>query len=310
MAHWNVSLIHLLKGDLETGWAEHEWRKKTTIESRPREFPQPEWNGQKLNGQTILIHAEQGFGDTIQFVRYIPLVASHGGRVLFQCPVELSSLMRHSLKTADIVTAADLPDFSVHCPLLSLPAIFKTRLDSIPAETPYLKSPPESSARWRELLNQTGAAKRVGLVWAGNPRRKLDRQRSLRLDQLAPLASAPGIQFHGLQKGEAAEQAANPPTNMKLIDQTAKLTDFAETAGLIDNLDLVITVDTAVAHLAGAMGKPIWVLLGYVPAWRWLLNRNDSPWYPTMRLFRQAALDDWTDPIAQAAEALHEFTKK
>jgi tetratricopeptide (TPR) repeat protein len=310
MAHWNISLIHLLEGDLETGWIEHEWRKQTDIESRPREFPQPEWLGQELNGQTILIHAEQGFGDTIQFIRYIPMVASRGARVLFQCPADLSSLLRHSLKDAEIVSAADLPEFDYHCPLLSLPAIFKTRLDSIPSQTPYLKSPPESSAKWREILNQIPATKRIGFVWAGNPKRKLDRQRSLRLDQLAPLASVPGIQYYSLQKGDSAKQVINPPPNMNLIDLTEKLTDFAETAALIDNLDLVITVDTAVAHLAGAMAKPVWVLLGYVPAWRWLLNRAHSPWYPTMRLFRQSEMDNWTTPIAQVKEALHVFANK
>jgi len=226
--------------------------------------------------------------------------------------VELASLLRHSLPMAEVVSGGDLPNFSCHCPLLSLPAVFKTCLDTIPVGMPYLKSPAESTARWRDLLDRgAGAmragAMRAGLVWAGNPRRKLDRQRSMDLEQLSPLASARGVRFYSLQKGPAAQQAATPPGNMELIDLTAQLKDFAETAGLIENLDLVITVDTAVAHLAGAMGKPVWVLLGRVPAWRWMLDRSDSPWYPTMRLFRQPAMADWNTPIAQAAKALREL---
>ncbi|MGD0461136.1 MAG: tetratricopeptide repeat protein [Tepidisphaeraceae bacterium] len=312
LAHWNLSFIPLLFGDFETGWTEHEWRKRTNVESRPREFAQPEWDGGELNGRTILIHAEQGFGDTIQFVRYVPAVAARGGRVVLRCPAELAALMRHSLAIAEVVSGDDLPNFSCHCPLLSLPAVFKTRLETVATDVPYLKSPPESAARWRGLLEGGAGATRagairVGLVWAGNPRRKLDRQRSLRLEQLLPLATVPGIQFYSLQKGQAAQQAPNPPGNMELIDLTAKLSDFAETAGLIENLNLVISVDTAVAHLAGAMGKPVWVLLGRVPAWRWMLDRTDSPWYPTMRLFRQPVMDDWNTPIAQLAKALREL---
>jgi tetratricopeptide (TPR) repeat protein len=309
LAHWNLSFIPLIRGDLETGWAEHEWRKKTTIESRPQDFAQPEWNGEDLHGRTILIHTEQGYGDTIQFVRYVPLIAASGARVILQCPVELDSLLRRSMPTAEVVSGGNLPKFDCHCPLLSLPAVFKTRLDTIPSEVPYLKSPAESAAKWRDLLDSTAGNLRVGLVWAGNPKRKLDRQRSLRLEQLSSLAIS-GIQFYSLQKGEAAKQAASPPDNMKLIDLTAKLDDFADTAGLIQNLDLVISVDTAVAHLAGAMGKPVWVLLGHVPAWRWMLDRSDSTWYPTMRLFRQPAIDDWSSPIAQLAVALRELVDK
>ncbi len=307
LAHWNLSFIPLLLGDFQTGWTEHEWRKKTNVESRPREFSQPQWDGGELNGRSILIHAEQGFGDTIQFARYMPMVASRGGSVLLQCPVELASLMRHSLEIAQVVGGGDLPSFSCHCPLLSLPAVFKTRLDTIPVGMPYLKSPAESTAKWRRLLDPGASRMCVGLVWAGNPRRKLDRQRSVDLEQLSPLASARGVRFYSLQKGPAAKQAANPPSNMELIDLTAQLNDFAETAGLIENLDLVITVDTAVAHLAGAMGKPVWLLLSRVPAWRWMLDRSDSPWYPTMRLFRQPAMGDWNTPIAQAARALREL---
>jgi tetratricopeptide (TPR) repeat protein len=309
LAHWNLSFIPLIRGDLETGWAEHEWRKKTNVESRPQEFAQPEWNGEDLNGQTILIHTEQGFGDTIQFVRYLPMVAARGARVILRCPVELDSLLRRSMPMAEVVSGGNLPKFDCHSPLLSLPAVFKTRLDTIPSEVPYLKSSAESAAKWRDLLESTAGKLRVGLVWAGNPKRKLDRQRSLRLDHLSPLAMS-GIQFYSLQKGEAAQQAATPPGNMKLIDLTAKLDDFADTAGLIENLDKVISVDTAVAHLAGAMGKPVWVLLGHVPAWRWMLDRSDSPWYPTMRLFRQPAIDDWSSPIAQLAAALRELVDK
>ncbi len=307
LAHWNLSLILLLWGDFENGWAEHEWRRRTTVESHPREFEQPMWDGGDLHGRTILLHHEQGFGDMIQFVRYAPLVAERGGRVILSCPAELASLLREIPEIAEVHDGDDLPEFDCHCPMLSLPFVFKTRLETIPAKTPYLKAPDESVARWREILGAKNGKLRVGLAWAGNPRRRLDRRRSVTLEQLEPLAMVKGIRFYSLQKSRTPQASAGVPAGMELIDLSDRLPDFAETAGAIENLDLVISVDTAVAHLAGTMGKPVWVLVGFVPASRWMLDRNDSPWYPTMRLFRQPAMDDWETPIAQIAQALKEM---
>ena len=304
LAHWNLSLILLLRGDYTTGWPEHEWRKQTTVESRPRDFPQPRWDGSDLAGKTILLHHEQGFGDMLQFVRYIPLVAQRGGRVIVSTVPALTRLLREMPQISQLVDDGKLPEFDCHCPVLSLPFIFKTRFDSIPANVPYLKSPADAAERWREILPGKNNRLRIGLVWAGNPGRKLDQRRSLQLTQLAPLFEVNSAEFFSLQKGKAASMISDVP---RVKDLSGQLTDFAETAGAIENLDLVITVDTAVAHLAGAMGKSVWVLLGFVPAWRWMLERADSPWYPTMRLFRQPALDDWNTPIGQIVEALRDM---
>jgi tetratricopeptide (TPR) repeat protein len=310
LAHWNLSLILLLRGDFENGWAEQEWRRKTTVESRSREFAQPTWDGGDLRGRTILLHQEQGFGDMIQFVRYAPLVAERGGRVILSCAPPLASLLREIPEVAGVYGQNDLPEFDCHCPMLSLPAVFKTRLDSIPAKTPYLKAPAEALARWREILAAKDGKLRVGLAWAGNPKRRLDRGRSVALEQLTLLSKINGIRLYSLQKGHAPQTSAAVAAGMELIDLSDRLNDFAETAAAIENLDLVISVDTAVAHLAGALGKPVWVLIGFVPASRWMLDRNDSPWYPTMRLFRQPAMDDWNTPIARIAETLREKTNR
>jgi len=304
LAHWNLSLILLLRGDFTAGWAEHEWRKQTTVESRPRDFQRPRWDGGDLAGKTILLHHEQGFGDMLQFVRYAPLVAQRGGRVIVRSAPELTRLLREMPQISKVVDDGTLPDFDCHCPILSLPFVFKTQLDSIPASIPYLKAPANVAARWREILPKKNDQLRIGLVWAGNPGRKLDQRRSLQLEQLAPLFELNGAEFFSLQRGNAASTISSVP---RVNDLSGKLTDFAETAAAIENLDLIISVDTAVAHLAGALGKPIWVLLGFVPAWRWMLDRADSPWYPTMRLFRQPAMGDWNTPIGQIVISLREM---
>jgi hypothetical protein len=265
------------------------------------------WDGGDLNGRTILLHQEQGYGDMIQFVRYAPLVAERGGRVILSCAAALASLLREMPQVAGVYGRNDLPEFDFHCPILSLPAIFETRLESIPAKTPYLKAPAEAVARWRELLAKDDGKLRVGLAWAGNPKRRLDHGRSVALEQLVPLSKVNEVRLFSLQKrGQTPFSGAAAPAGMELIDFSDRLSDFAETAAAIENLDLVISVDTAVAHLAGALGKPVWVLIGFVPASRWLLDRSDSPWYPTMRLFRQPTRDDWDTPIDQIAEALQE----
>jgi Tfp pilus assembly protein PilF len=303
-AHWNYSLLQLRMGDYERGWENYEWRWRVRGEfTPPQSFAQPLWDGSDLRGKTILLHAEQALGDTLQFVRYVPLVAQRGGRVVLQSPPELIRVLK-SLQGVDEIVAAGkpLPRFDVHCPLMSLPRLFSTRLNTIPCPIPYFCPEPQLVEQWNRRLEPYRGQFKVGLVWAGRQVHMSDGDRSIGLAQLAPLAKVGVDAFFSLQKGSPAGQS--PPPGMNLIDWTAELRDFADTAALIANLDLVISVDTAMAHLAGAMGKPVWVLLLYVSDWRWLLDRDDSLWYPTMRLFRQPAIGDWTTAISAIAEKL------
>jgi tetratricopeptide (TPR) repeat protein len=302
-AHGNLALLLLMKGDFDRGWPEYEWRSRVqlTLFVPPRDFAQPRWDGGSLQGKTILLHAEQGFGDTIQFVRYLPMVARRGGRVILDCPKELVRLLRKAPGVDSIIATGDAqPRFDCHCPLLSLPLAFSTDLNAIPAEIPYLSPDLAAVAQWKSRIESTATAFKVGLVWAGSAKNKLDRKRSIAFDQLFKLA-APGIHFFSLQKGREVQ---SPPPEMAFTDWTAELHDFDDTAALIANLDLVISVDTAVAHLAGAMGKPVWMMIPLVPDWRWLLNRTDSPWYPTMRIFRQESVGDWAGVVQNVADAL------
>jgi Tfp pilus assembly protein PilF/glycosyltransferase involved in cell wall biosynthesis len=311
-AHFGVALARLLQGDLERGFAEYEWRWRCPAfaGSRPT-FSQPEWDGSPLAGRTLLVYAEQGLGDTLQFARYLPLVAADGGRVVLEAQRELVPLLRSLTGGVHVVTRGEaLPPFDVHAPLLSLPRLLCTTLDTIPAAVPYLQPDAERVAAWNDELAQSGAGRnglRVGLVWAGNPDHKGDRRRSLPLAALAPLRQVPGIQLLGLQKGPAAVQAEAPPAGLEMTNLGPLLADFSDTAAVVEQLDLVITVDTAVAHLAGALGRPTWVLLPFAPDWRWLRERADCPWYPTARLFRQPKFGDWTDVVSEVASVLHEF---
>jgi len=311
-ARVNRSFLLLGRGDMERGWFEYEWRF-CTPGLAPHRLLQPQWTGEPLEGRTILLHAEQGFGDTLQFVRYAPLVAQRGGRVLLGAPAPLHRLLR-TLPGVERVLEPDEPPppFDLHCPLMSLPFAFRTRLDSVPAEVPYFFPDPADVAAWRARLPDDGALK-VGLVWAGNPRphmpraNLIDRRRSLALTQLAPLAGVPGVRFYSLQKdGDAVLQAKAPPAGMDLVNLMDGVSDFADTAALVANLDLVIGVDTSVIHLAGALGVPVWVLSRFDGCWRWLQDRDDSPWYPSMRLFRQEAPGDWGPVVARVAEALRD----
>ncbi|MGD0462048.1 MAG: tetratricopeptide repeat protein [Tepidisphaeraceae bacterium] len=309
-AHYNLSVSLLLKGEFEDGWREYEYRLHgKELTSRPRICSQPLWNGEELHGRTILLDAEQGYGDVIQFIRYVPHIVSRGGRVILMGYAEQVRLLEGVPGIEQILTREPLPAFDVYCPLASLPQVFATRLDSIPAEVPYLKADPSLAKLWGKKLGPRTDQLRVGLVWAGRPTHKRDRERSISLSQLAPLATAGGVTFYSLQMGEAASQANHPPPGMELLDLTADLRDFADTAGLISHLDLVVSVDTAVVHLAGAMGKPVWVLLSFVPDWRWLLDRDDSPWYPTMRLFRQKSPGEWNDVVRRVAHAIGRYPR-
>ena len=297
-AHWNQGLALLLQGKLRSGWL--AWRRNVAAAKR---FKQQEWRGGELAGATILIHAEQGFGDTIQFARYLPLVAQRGGRVIVEAPTELHRLLA-AIEGVDAVHAFGdaLPDFAWQCPLLSLPLAFDTTLDTIPAQIPYLAADGQAAEEWRRRLARPGL--KVGLVWAGNPGHKRDRHRSLPLSALAPLAGVADVSFFALQKGAAVEEANDAPPFLRLEMLSPLLADFADTAAAIMALDLVISVDTSVAHLAGALGKPLWLLLPYAPDWRWLETRADSRWYPTARLYRQDASRRWAPVIARLAEEL------
>jgi tetratricopeptide (TPR) repeat protein len=311
-AHWNLGLVLLATGDLISGWQEYEWRWKAKgFPYRMRDFAQSQWRGEKLNGRTILLHAEQGLGDTIQFVRYATEVAAAGGKVILECQAELCRLLNDFPGVSQIVAAGQpLPAFDLHCPLMSLPFAFATRLESIPRSAPYLMADSKLQSDRARLLEDDSRRIKVGLAWAGRPTHQNDRIRSIELNTLAPLAGAKGVRFYSLQKGPAARQAGAPDAAIEVVDFSDQLVDFVDTAALIANLDLVITVDTAVAHLAGAMGKPVWVLLAHLPDWRWMLDREDSPWYPTMRLFRQNAPGQWNDVIARVAECLENFVAR
>jgi len=305
-AHWNRAYLLLTMGRFAEGWSEHEWRWRRK-QQPPRSFPEPLWKGEPISGRTILLHAEQGTGDALQFVRYAPLVAAGGARVLLQVPRPLRRLVRSSLDgSIDVLAEGDLlPPFELHSPLLSLPLAFATTLDTIPARIPYLTADAATAARWRARIG-TPAGLKIGLVWAGNAQHKNDRNRSIALERLLPLIGSIKARWFSLQVGERAGDLARVAPG-RLENLADRFTDFAETAAAIDNLDLVISVDTAVAHLAGALGKPVWILLPAVPDWRWLLGRNDSPWYPTARLFRQAARGDWESVVSTLRDALQDL---
>ncbi|MGD1277262.1 MAG: tetratricopeptide repeat protein [Tepidisphaeraceae bacterium] len=298
LAHCNRGMALLLKGDYRQGWAEYEWRWKVNSFDLPaRAFPQQLWDGGDLRGRRILLYAEQGFGDAIQFVRYAPLIAQRGAHLTLFCQPPLRRLFQSVRGVQDVVAGNRDVEVHVHYPLLSLPRLLDTTLESIPANVPYLHADPQLAAQWRSRL-PTDARLKVGLVWHG--RSLPEPGRSIPPDLLSPLARIPNVSFFSLQTGDAPA----PPADLHMSDWSRQITDFADTAALMENLDLVITIDTAAAHLAGAMGKPAWVLLKFAPDWRWLLERTDSPWYPTMRLFRQPKAGDWENVIERTANAL------
>jgi hypothetical protein len=238
------------------------------------------------------------------------MVEQRGGKIIVECPAGLQRLFRTMTGNCQIVAEGQpLPAFDLQCPLLTLPRVFGTNLANIPNTVPYLQADVDQAGRWRQRLANHGPIVNVGLAWAGSPIHQNDRNRSMKLKTFAPLGQVPGVRFFSVQKVDAAAQAKTPPPGMELVDWTEELNDFADTAALIANLDLVIAVDTAVVHLAGAMGKPVWTLLPFVTDWRWLLEREDSPWYPTMRLFRQNSWGNWDSVITRVAEALSLWIK-
>jgi tetratricopeptide (TPR) repeat protein len=315
--HWNYSLCLLQMGRFEHGWREYEWRwQRHRIKASARGFAQPLWLGDfPLEGKTILLHAEQGLGDTLQFCRYAPLVAAQGAKVILEVPAELTRLLATLDGVSELVELGKpLPDFDCHVPLLSLPLAFRTDSASIPGATPYLFADRAAARHWGERLASDGAhSLKIGLVWAGGNRphvaeiRKYDARRSVALETLGPIldVSRPQTRFYSLQKGPAAQQLRETPElAARIVDYTDEFIDFADTAAFVDNLDLVITVDTSVAHLAGAMGKPVWIMNRFDTCWRWQLDRTDSPWYPHARLFRQLTLGDWSTVVEAVRDAL------
>jgi len=305
-AHLNAARCRLEAGDLEGGWPLYEWRWKTA-QGLPncRSFQQPLWLGDgDIAGTTVLVWSEQGFGDMLQSARYAPLLAARGARVILQVPAALQRLFARMTGIAEVIASgADLPAFDLHCPMMSLPLAFKTTLETIPAKIPYLHADGERVALWRDRLAGLPGLK-VGLIWAGSNRYLLDKRRSMALAQMAPLGTVRDVTYLSLQKDGPAQQAQQPPAGLTLHDWTAELADFDDTAALITALDLVISVDTAVVHLTGGLGKPVWVLDRYDRDWRWLNGRDDSPWYPSLRLFRQDRPGDWAGVVERAREAL------
>ncbi len=304
IAHVNLSQ-HLLRcGALTEGWFEAEWRWQwKQFPSPARNFSQPQWRGEPLSGATILLHAEQGFGDTLQMLRYLPLVVQRGARIVLELPPELLSLAATLEGVAQLLARGDaLPPFSWHCPLMSLPLAFSTTLETIPTQTPYLSARRTEPGWFRPA---TPGRLRVGLVWAGNPKNTVDHRRSLPLAELAPLFALEQVEFYSLQRGGPPGEVAS--SCFAFAGALPESGDFAETACALAHLDLVITVDTAVAHLAGALGSPVWILLPYVADWRWLLDREDSPWYRTARLFRQTSDHGWTSVVQRVAACLAEM---
>jgi tetratricopeptide (TPR) repeat protein len=308
-AHFSMSQVLLLCGEYPPGWNAYEWRWKVKgLNLAMPEFRQPLWNGDALAGATLLLHAEQGLGDTLQFVRYAHLAAGCCGNVLLQCQPQIAGILRSVRGLARVLPRGEpLPPFDAHLPLMSLPRIFRTTLESIPWDGAYIHAEPRRVDAWRSLLAPL-ARLHVGLVWAGRPEYWDDRKRSISLAMLAPLAQ-PGVALYSLQWGEAASQAAAPPSGMRITDFGDRIRDFSETAALLACLDVVITVDTAMSHLAGAMGVPTWLLLPQAPEWRWLLERQDSPWYPTMRLFRQDIDGDWSGVMRRLAAAIEKLAR-
>jgi tetratricopeptide (TPR) repeat protein len=312
-ARFNLATVHLLTENFKEGWKGYEWRfrRREWKRTYPHRYRQPRWTGENFAGKRLLVHSEQGLGDILQFVRYLPKVKARGGTVVFETRKALMDLFKNLPGMDDMVMFA--PDrqpsteFDLYVPLASLPRIFETTLENIPAEVPYLFADQEKIVRWQERLSENGL--RVGLVWAGTD---TDPRRACHLKWLKTLSDIPGVYLYGLQKGIAAEQieVEGLPQGMRMTNLGQEFEDFTDTAAVVENLDLIVSIDTSVAHLAGAMGKPVWLMLPYAADWRWFLNRDDSPWYPTMRLFRQPGFGDWQSVGRHITAELKNFVKE
>ena len=313
VTRWNQSLHFLLQGDFKRGFAAHEesrWKRKSA--DTPRTFSRPRWDGAALDGRIIFLHVEEGLGDMIHFARFVSAVKDRDGNIVLECWPQLLRLFRTLPGSPRLISHGErVPEFDVECPMMSLPFALGIGNELPPAPMPYLAAEASLRKAWQERLSihphAQGGRLKVGLVWAGRPAFKNDRTRSIPLATFIPLADVAGVEFYSLQKGEAARQIAGAGS-LRLTDYTSELQDFADTAALISELDLIISVDTAVCHLTGALGKPVWILLPFAPDWRWGIHRPDTPWYPTARLFRQEAIGDWDKVIRNVADALGRYT--
>jgi tetratricopeptide (TPR) repeat protein len=309
--HMSLALFLLSQGRFREGWPEYEWRRRTKTTLINHGAPEEkQWRGEDLRGRRILIYCEQGRGDVIHYARYVPLVAQRGGRVILEAYPELRRLLQTLPGVEQMVELKGaVPSFDLHCQLPSLPYIFDTTLETIPASVPYLHADPKLAEAWRQRVGRAGDGLKIGLVWAGNPDHSNNHNRSMHLEDFAPLREIGGVQFFSLQLGDPARQIAAATNPLEITDWTGELEDYADTAALVENLDLIISVDTSVAHLAGAMGKQVWVLVSHPADFRWLLDRRDTPWYPTMRLFRQNLTRTWDTPLKSLVSGLREFAE-
>lgn len=300
---WDRALTLLLRGDFAPGFEQYEWRWKLD-RSPPREFKEPMWDGAELKGKTLLIHQEQGFGDMIQFARYAPMVKDRGGAVVVEVQPELARLFS-TLPGVDkvVIRGAPLPGFDLYIPMMSLAKVFATTLDTVPADIPYL-TPPDVAAV--QLPASMERRRQIGIVWAGKPTHQNDKNRSCTFRDFIELLGMPGVSVFSLQKGPREADIAAECCESLVLNLGPRLNDFADTAAVIQQLDMVITVDTSVAHLAGALGKPVWVLVPHAPDWRWMTDTDSSPWYPSMRLFRQEKHGDWDSVFIKVRRALRD----
>lgn len=291
----------LATGRISEGFKDYEWRRSLRA---VRKFDKPEWKGERMPAKTLFLYAEQGYGDALQMVRFIPLLKDRVGRVILESRPDLETLFNYS-KCADLVVpfGTPFPPFDYFLPLASLPYVLGVTLETIPNRTPYLQAPPTE-----DPAVTSDARLNVGLAWAGSPDHQQDAARSIRLEVLMPVLRTPGVSFVSLQKAVPDRDRSCRDEVSERVNSKLQLGDFLKTASIIAGLDLVITVDTAVAHLAGAMGKPVWLLLQHSPDWRWFLDRSDSPWYPTMKLFRQTERGNWETPILRVAEELRQMS--
>jgi hypothetical protein len=315
-AHFNRAEIWLMHGEFQLGWPEYEWRWELPKVGRRSNNP-PRWDGAALDGRTIVVHTEQGLGDTIHFVRYMPALKALGGKVIVHCQGALIQLLAGA-KGIDGMTAwrSPLPPFDVHEHLLNLPGVLHTRLENVPAAIPYLKVDPDLLGRWRNDMRQyrREADLLVGIAWKGSAKNLTDQKRSVPLSCFEVLAQVPGVRLVSLQKGPGTEQVENLRDKLGIVDLGTQLDEasgaFMDTAAVMANLDLVISCDTALPHLAGALGVPVWIALPLASDWRWMLQREDSPWYPSIRLFRQARWSDWDEVFGRIAGELNHLQRR
>ncbi len=307
-AYWNKGLLKLLLGEYKEGWKLYEWRWKSFKKVNIEAFEKQLWLGQQpVAGKKLLIHMEQGLGDAIQFCRYVPMISALGANIILRVQPALLPVMATLKGDFQLIKDTDIiPEYDFHCPVMSLPLAMGTTLTTIPADIPYLFADPNKEKTWQEVLG-IKHKQRIGLVWSGGTQHINDRNRSIRLSQLAPVLNK-NFEFHSLQKEYRVYDEEYMSKHGQVLSHARQLGDFADTAALISQMDMVISVDTSVAHLAAALGKPVWLMVTYVPDFRWLTERQDSPWYPTLRLFRQPNPGDWESVVASVANGLDAFS--